>query len=141
MTKRIIILDDEPLIPVLIKEMIEEEQELEISQITADKGEFLDSVKQNSFDAALIDISVGGREGGIELLQILKNKNINLPSIILSAHDERNYALKCLHAGAMGYISKNCICTDLIRGLKAVFRGNTFVSGERGDYILKQYKE
>jgi two-component system invasion response regulator UvrY len=141
MKKRIIILDDEPLIPILIKEMVEEEQGLEIAQIATDKTEFLESVKQNSFDAALIDISVGGREGGMELLQILKNRNTTFPAIILSAHDERNYALKCLQAGAMGYISKNCICTDLIRGLKEIFAGNTFVSGEKGEYILKQYKE
>jgi len=137
--KKIIILDDEPLIPILIREMIQEEQGLEIAAIATDKEEFLEAVKNNSFDAALIDISVGGREGGLELLEILKNQNINLPLIILSAHDERNYALKCLHAGARGYISKNYICTDLIRGLKEIFDGNAFVSGDKGESIVKQY--
>jgi hypothetical protein len=39
----------------------------------------------------------------------------------------------------MGYISKNSICTDLIRGLKEIFCGNVFVSGDRGEHILKQY--
>jgi two-component system invasion response regulator UvrY len=141
MKKRIIIIDDEPLISILIKELIEEDPELEISQIETDKSKFLEAVRRNHFDAAVIDISVGEREGGIELLQILRNENIFLPAIILSAHDEHSYALKCLQAGARGYVSKQYICTDLIRGFKEIFSGKPFVSGDRGARILKQYKE
>lgn len=138
--KRIIIIDDDPMVLELVKEIIEEDEELETSHLVRTKNEFLNLVFQTSFDGALIDISVGNREGGIELLQILKSKNINLPSIILSAHDECSYALKCLQAGASGYVSKSYVCKDLIRGFKEVFSGKRFVSGNDGAYILKQYE-
>ena len=133
--KKIIILDDEPLIPALIKEMIEEEHGFEISHRSCnlDKTKFLQSVGQDPFDVALIDISVGGREGGIELLQTLKDRDIRLPSIMLSAHDERIYAFKNASRQAPeSYVSKNCICTDLMTGLKEVLEGNLFISGEKG---------
>jgi DNA-binding NarL/FixJ family response regulator len=139
--KRVIIVDDEPLIASLMKEIIEEDQELEIAETVTGKNEFLNLVDQNFFDAALIDISVGGREGGVELLQVMKNKAIGLPLIVLSAHDELHYALKCLQAGARGYINKKYICTDAIRCLKEVLDGRLFVSGDKGEQILKQYRK
>ena len=139
--KKIIIIDDNPLILSLVKEIIEEEHELEISHMTTEKNEFLNLVLQDSFDVALIDISVGGKNGGIELLQILKDKGINLPSIMFSAHSELDYALKCFQAGAKGYISKNYVCTDLITGLKEVLNGNSFISGEKGKKILNEYQK
>src|ERR1044071_2219726 len=72
MKKRIIIIDDEPLIPALIKEFLDEKDGYEISEVATTPESFLNSVKQNPFDVALIDISIREREGGIELLRVLK---------------------------------------------------------------------
>jgi DNA-binding NarL/FixJ family response regulator len=139
--KKIIVIDDEPLIATLMKELVDEDPALEISKITTTKEEFLNAITQEIFDIALIDISVGGREGGIEILRYIKNKNMSMPVIVLSAHDERLYALECLKAGAKGYISKECICAQVITGLKEVLDGNLFVSGDRGKSIVEQYKK
>ncbi len=138
--KRIIVIDDEPLIPILMREIIEDDPDIEIASIATDKAKFLDLLSRHSFDAALVDISFGGMEGGIELLRILKERDIYLPAVVLSAHDEIDYALKCLQAGARGYINKRYICTDLTRALQEVFNGNLFVSGDRSAYILNKYK-
>jgi len=140
--KRIIVLDDEHLISVLMKEVIEENQELEVSHIATGQDEFLNLVDKNFFDAAIIDISIeGSREGGIELLRMMKNRANDLPLIMLSAHDELYYALRCLQEGAKGYINKKYICTDVIRCLKTVLSGHLFVSGDKGERILKQFME
>jgi len=123
-----------------MKDIVEEDHELEIAKITQAKDDFLDSIGQNPFDAAFIDISVGGREGGIELLHVMKDKAIDLPCIVLSAHDELHYAPKCLQAGAKGYINKKYICTHVVTCIKEVLAGRLFVSGDKGEYILRQYK-
>jgi two-component system, NarL family, invasion response regulator UvrY len=141
MKKKIIVIDDEPLIATLLKELIDEEPDLEVAQVATKKEEFLNHVTQTPFDIALVDISVGEREGGLELLKILKAKGIQLPAITLSAHDEMDYAVKCLNAGAKGYVNKNSICADLIRGVKEVLAGRMFISGEKGEYILRQFKK
>jgi two-component system invasion response regulator UvrY len=141
MKKKIIVVDDEPLIGALMKIIIEEDQELEMTQIATGKAEFLNLVGQDTFDAALIDISVGGREEGIELLHIMKYKAIKIPTVMLSAHDELHYALKCLLAGARGYINKKYICTEVIMCLKEVLNGQLYVSGDKGNEIIKHYKK
>jgi len=140
--KRIIIIDDDLLIPTLIKELLEGEHSgLEISEMTTDTDKFFDLLSKNSFDAALIDISIRGREGGIDLLRTLKNQGFKMPVIMLSAHDEIIYAAKCLGLGAVGYINKARIPDDLIRGLKKVLNGELFVSGHEGVRIVKKYTE
>jgi two-component system invasion response regulator UvrY len=140
MKKRIILIDDEPLILNLIKELIEDENEIEVAAVTSSKAEFLDLVSTKEFDAALIDISVEDREGGFEILRILKERKINLPSIILSAHDEVHFALRSLQCGAKGYVNKGRICMDLVAALKEILSGRLFVSGEKGTYILNRYE-
>ena len=141
MKKRIIVIDDEPLIGSLMKAIIEDDEGLEITRITGEKNEFLNLVDQGHFDAGIVDISVGGREGGLELLEAMKNKEMDLPITIMSAHDEVHYALKCLQAGARGYINKRYICTDVVRCLRQVFDGYLYVSGDKGDQILKEYRK
>ena len=141
MKKKIIILDDEPLIPALMKEVIEEDPLLEISQIVTEKEKFLEMAGAHDFDVGLIDISVGGREGGIELLHLMKDRGSSLPMVMLSAHDENYYALKCLQAGARGYINKKYICSDVVRCLNQVLNGQLFVSGDKGEGIIRQYQK
>ena len=140
MKKKIIIIDDEPLIPLLINEFLEEDNGFEISEIVSAPEAFEDAVERNYFDVALIDISVGEWEGGLRLLRVLKDKKIQLPSIILSSHSEGDYALKCLQAGARGYINKLNICSSLLPGLKHVCSGGLYVAGDFGAAIVAQYE-
>jgi two-component system invasion response regulator UvrY len=139
--KKIIIIDDEPLLPSLIQDLLAEEPEFEITEMATEKDRFLELVRKNSFDAALVDISIEQQEGGLDLLRTLKESGFKFPVIILSAHDETRYAFKCLTLGAAGYINKIYICTDLIPGLKKILNGELFVSGHDGETILKKYEE
>ena len=66
----------------------------------------------------ILDISLGGPDG-LELLKQIRTRNIDLPVLVLSMHDEATYAERVLRAGANGYIMKQ-EGTD--RGLTAVRR-------------------
>jgi DNA-binding NarL/FixJ family response regulator len=140
--RKIIILDDEPLIPALIKDLIEEEPALEISEVVDNQADFFNRVQQDHFDVALIDVSLGkeGR-GGMEVLRRLKEEQVNLPVIMLSAHDENEYGSMALQAGAKGYINKMHITTSLVKGCLKVIDNGFFVSGFNGDYLIERYKK
>ena len=137
---KIIIVDDQPMISVLMKEIIEESSSFEVVNTATTREEFLDLVSQHSYDIALVDISLGKRDGGLDILKTLKERNIPLTIVMISAHDEAYYGLKCLQLGAKGYINKEAICNDLIRGLEAIVAGNLFVSGDNGKIILEEYQ-
>ncbi len=139
--RRIIIIDDEPLISGLIKELIEEEPDLEVAQVARSKEEFFEKILQDKFDLALVDISLGERQGGFDLLREFKGQGIELPAIMLSAHSEKDYALKCLNNGAKGYINKMHILSDLVNASREILNGGFFVSSNEGDTILKEYRK
>jgi DNA-binding NarL/FixJ family response regulator len=140
MTKRkIIIIDDEPMLLALIAEILFEEPDLEISTRVTTKEEFVYQIGQQFFDLALIDLSLGKGNDGLELLHIANDRLQPLPVIVLSAHEEKDYALKCLMSGAKGYINKNYICPDLARGCREVLNGGLFVSGIENN-ILEEYR-
>jgi DNA-binding NarL/FixJ family response regulator len=141
MKKRIIIFDDEALILSMIKEIIEEDESLEVAAGASDANQFLQFVSKHPFDLGLVDISIGGNEGGLEILKILKDRNITFPIIMLSAHDEIDYALKCLREGAYGYINKCQIVPQLLQGIHDVLNGNHFISSSNGRYLLDQFRK
>jgi DNA-binding NarL/FixJ family response regulator len=141
MKKRIIVFDDEALILSMIKEIIEEDEDLEVSAGASETHEFLEFASKDKFDLGLMDISIGGNEGGLEILKQLREKNIVFPIIMLSAHDEVDYALKCLRQGAAGYINKCQIVPQLLEGIHKVLDGQLFVSGSNSRYLLEQYRK
>jgi two-component system invasion response regulator UvrY len=138
--RKIIIVDDEPMMSNLLKKLFEDEPDLEVSEIAVNKNEFFQFIDNGKFDVALMDISIGEREGGMDILKTLRQRQSHLPVVILSAHDEEDYALRCLMIGANGYVNKNYICSELIQGINEVLNGNNFVSGYKGAYILKEFK-
>jgi DNA-binding NarL/FixJ family response regulator len=139
--KKIIILDDEPTMPLLIKDLIDDEPGFEISEIVSSKNKFLDRVSKSPFDLAVIDVSLKKESlGGIELLSGFKKRGINLPVIILSAYEEIDFALKALQAGAQGYINKMHVTSDFLHACSEVVKGRLFVSGKHGNKILQEYQ-
>lgn len=140
MEKRIIVVDNDPVFPDFIQEMLNDVEGFKVSRVAATKDDFFHMIQKEPFDMVILDISIGGREGGIEILQTLKEKGANLPVIVFSAHSEIDYGLICLQAGAKGYVNKSDIYSTLVHALKVVEGGNLFVSGKTGVYILNQYK-
>lgn len=136
-SKRIIIVDDNPMIPELLKEVINAEPDLEVSRIAAGREEFFRCLEDEFFDMALVDLSLKEREGGLRILEEMARRKISLPVIIVSAHDEAVYGQSSLSLGAAGFISKNNLISDLVKGIHAVLEGRTYVSGPAGSAIIR----
>src|SRR5690349_8799152 len=94
--KTIVILDDNPSMAALIQEIIRLDSDFEVKEIIPRKETFLEKLSAPDFDLALIDISLCGREDGLDVLKEIKRRDIPLSTIILSAHDEDLYAQECL---------------------------------------------
>jgi DNA-binding NarL/FixJ family response regulator len=90
---------------------------------------------QQQVEIVLVDITLKGRSG-LELLKDMKAHGINIPALVLSMHDELLYAERSLRAGARGYISKNASYEDVIRAMRSVLRGETYLGADIALKIL-----
>jgi DNA-binding NarL/FixJ family response regulator len=65
----------------------------------------LEKVRNTQFDVLLMDLSMPGRSG-VDLIRQIKDEFPKLPILILTMHEEEQYAVRAIRAGARGYLTK-----------------------------------
>lgn len=111
----VLIVDDEAIVCRGIKDSLETSG-LPISQVfTAWNGyEALDYVRMEAVDLVLTDIQMDGMNG-IELMESILSEKPDIPIVVISAHDEFEYAQHCIRLGARDYLIKPVLLTQLIQ--------------------------
>ena len=77
-------------------------------------------------DIVLMDIAMPGMSG-LEATRLIRQQHPETRVLILTQHEDRQYVLPLLQAGASGYVLKQALGTDLIAALRTVARGETFL--------------
>ena len=89
--------------------------------------EVLELVRQESWDAVVLDIAMPGR-GGLDTLSELKRLYPKLPVLMLSIHSEDQFGVRALQAGADGYLNKESAPDELVNAIKKIIKGGKYVS-------------
>jgi len=89
-------------------------------------------------DMALVDISLKG-SSGLELIKELRAREIDLPILVLSMHEESLYAERVLAAGGQGYITKHENSDALLAAVRTVLSGEVHLSPKMTAGLLKRY--
>ena len=96
--------------------------------------EALGLVREQTWDIAVLDISLGGRSG-LDLLKEIKGL-ARLPVLMLSMHAEEQYAMRAFKAGASGYISKASLRDELREAILKVTKGGRYISGSLAEKMV-----
>src|ERR1700687_2597574 len=124
---RVLIVDDHALVRNGVKGIVGEQLgDVTFGEASTPQGA-LELVRAETWDAVLLDISLGGRNG-LELLQELKQIRPALPVLILSMHSEEQYARRAFKSGAAGYVIKDSSHAELVTAIKRVSEGGRYVS-------------
>lgn len=97
--------------------------------------EALRLVREENWDAMVLDISLNGRNG-LELLKELKQLRPQLPILILSMHSEEQYARRAFKGGAAGYITKDSPRAELVAAVNKVIEGRRYVSAALAEKLV-----
>lgn len=128
MTKiKLLLADDHPLIRAGFKSLLAKNERFEIVGEAENGNELMTLVAETSPNIILTDISMPGMSG-LEALQKLKKSFPDIRCIILTMHEEREYIMNALKAGAEGYLLKNIEWPDLEKAIVTVFNGGKFFS-------------
>ena len=132
---KILTIDDHEVVRRGIKEMF---TETSASFGEACSGaEALKLVREQHWDIAVLDISLGGRNG-LEVLADLKQLRPKMPVLILSMHAEEQYAVRAFRAGASGYINKASSAEELRRAILKIIKGGQYVGPALAEKIVLQ---
>lgn len=135
LTKKIIIVDDHPLVRKGLVETLKSEQGFEVVAEFERAEDSETAVQKYHPDLLIVDISLPGISG----IELVKNLTFQWPDqkiLVVSRHEESLYAERSLRAGAKGYIMKFASCNTLIKAVKKVLDGGIYLSEEISDKLL-----
>jgi DNA-binding NarL/FixJ family response regulator len=132
----ILIVDDHALFREGLAMIIKEEKDLAVCGDCEDAVMALKKAQATKPDLAIVDISLEGTNG-IELTKRLRAAFPQMRILIVSMHKELLYAERALRAGANGYVMKHRTSRELIGAIRAVIKGETYVSDTLREHILR----
>ncbi len=113
---RVIIVDDHPVVRYGLRQIIENQPEMEVVGEAKDAEEFFSLLRKTDCTLVVLDIKLPDRSG-FDVLKQLKYENPDLPVLILSIYPEDQYALRFIKAGASGYLMKEGAPTELVTAI------------------------
>ncbi|WP_340103709.1 response regulator transcription factor [Rhodohalobacter sp. 8-1] len=134
--KRIVIVDDHPLMRKGLTSTLESEPGYEVVAQFEKAEDVLDDFKSLEADLIIVDVSLPGMSG-IELVKNLLFQFPVFPCLIVSRHEVSLYAERALRAGAKGYVMKFEPSEILLKAVKKILNGGIFVSEEISEQLLQ----
>jgi DNA-binding NarL/FixJ family response regulator len=86
-----------------------------------------DWVKKGGFGVLLLDLSMPGKSG-VDLIKQIRAEAPKLPILVLTMHEEEQYAVRTIRAGASGYLTKESAATLLTEAIRRVAAGRLYIS-------------
>ena len=124
---RVLLCDDHAMIRRGIRETLSEAVDIQVTGEAASYAEVREALRTLPCDVLILDLNLPGR-GGLEVLSSLREANSLVKVLIVSMYPEDQYAIRCLRAGAQGYLNKAGEPRDLITAVRTVAQGRKYVT-------------
>jgi DNA-binding NarL/FixJ family response regulator len=125
---RVIIADDHAVVRQGIRTVLEEVDGIEVVAEAGDGDEALTLAEEHDPDVMVLDVTMPGKTG-LEVAKELRDGGSGVRVLILSMHDEPEYVLEAVRAGADGYVLKDMPPAELRAAVTAVHEGREYFSG------------
>lgn len=127
MTIRLLIADDHTIMREGLKRILEGATDINVAGEAVNGFETLTQIRKGGFDQVLLDLSMPGRNG-VDLIRQIRLEAPKLPILVLTMHDEEQYAVRTMHAGAQGYVTKESAGVELVNAIRQVASGRPYIT-------------
>jgi DNA-binding NarL/FixJ family response regulator len=124
---RIVVADDHAIVREGLKQLLSATSDLSVVGEAQNGHEVLAQVRALDFDVLLLDMSMPGKSG-IELIKQVHAEKPKLRILVLSMHEEEQYAVRAIKAGASGYITKDSVSAQIVSAIRKVAGGGAFIT-------------
>jgi len=123
----VLLVDDHAIARNGVRLMLGTAPDISVEGEAGDAVEAMERVAERSFDVALVDIKMPGKNG-LDLLKCLRTEYPRMAVLILSTYDEEIYAVRALKLGASGYLTKDTPTSTLVEAVRKAASGGKHVS-------------
>ena len=136
MTISILLADDHAVFREGLREILENEDSLEVIGEAEDAYGVLDHLPDPEFDVLILDISMPGPSGTRVAEKVLEESR-NCSIVVLTMHDEAYYLKEFLQIGVKGFLNKKRAADHVLRAIEAAHKGNRYIDPELADKIVE----
>lgn len=137
---RVLIADDHAIMRSGLRLLLERESGLLVAGEVSDGRAAIEWMEREPADVAVMDVGMPGLNGIEATAQILR-RHPAVAVVILSMHSDETYVLRCLRAGARGYVLKESAECELISAIRAVVGGGSFFSPKVRRLLQQEHVE
>jgi len=130
----VFIADDHAIVRQGVKQVLSEYPDIKLTGEAADGQEVLRQARTEVWDVLVLDLSLPDCSG-LDVLKSLKHEQPNLPVLVLSMHAEDQFALRCLKAGASGYLTKESVPEELVKAIRKAAVGRKYISSNLAETL------
>ncbi len=124
---KVILCDDHAMIRRGIRDTLTEATDIQVVGESGTYSEVRELIRNTACHVLILDLNLPGR-GGLEVLASLREDNSPIRVLIVSMFAEDQYAIRCLRAGADGYLNKAGNPNELIAAVRALASGRKYVT-------------
>jgi DNA-binding NarL/FixJ family response regulator len=135
-TLRVLIADDHGIVRSGLRMLLEQQQDIEVIAECADGAEARDLAIRERPDLAILDVKMP-KLTGLQATREIREHAPGVSVLILSMYDDERYLFEALKAGASGYVLKAQADVDLLEAVRAVERGEPFLTPEAQRALIK----
>ena len=134
MTVRIVLADDHAIVREGLKRIVGDVEDFQVVGEAADGTAVIKAVRELDFDVLVLDLSMPGRSG-MELIKLVKAEKPRLRILVLSMHQEMQYAVRAIKSGASGYLTKETAPGQLEQAIRKIATGGAYISAEVAEQL------
>jgi len=137
---RVLIADDHGIVRSGLRLLLERQPDVEVIGEAADGAEAREIAIRERPDLAILDVRMP-KLTGLQATREIKRQAPEVAVLILSMHDDERYLFEALKAGASGYVLKTQADADLVEAIRAVERGEPFLTPAAQQTLIKDVLE
>lgn len=131
---KVVLCDDHAVVRRGIKDTLLEATDLQVTGEADSYATLRDVLRQQPCDVLLLDVDLPGRSG-LEILATLQEQASPVKVVMVSMYPEDQYAIRCLRAGAYGYLNKAGDPAALLAAVRTVAQGRKYITPEIAEML------
>lgn len=134
MKYEVLVADDHAIIRDGLRQILADTEDFVVAGEAGNGNMVLERIRERDWDLVLLDLSMPGRSG-VELIKLIKSERPKARILIFSMHQEEQYAVRAIRAGASGYLSKESDSDWLVPAMRKVASGGLYISAKVAELL------
>lgn len=132
---KIILADDHSVLRAGLKLLLNNEPDFIVIGEASDGEDALTLLRSTTADVLIIDLSMPNM-GGLECIKEIKSRGYAIKILVLTMYDDEQYIKEVMRSGALGYVEKHALDTELFIAVKTVASGQRYLNPQNSQILL-----